>query len=91
MDKVLRFTDYEAFAYIGSGLAAMLVWDFVLGSHLVLGAEWSVLESISVLFAAYVLGHVIAAPASWLFERRFVGRFLGAPSKALFCETPQAF
>jgi len=88
MDKLLRFSEYEIFAYAASGLAAMLVWDFVFGTHWVLGAQWGVYEGVAVLFGAYVIGHVVAWPASWLLERRFVRRFLGAPATALFREAP---
>jgi hypothetical protein len=88
MDRVLRFNDYEVFAYVATGFAAMVVVDFEFGSHWVLDAQWGVSEGIAVLLAAYLVGHVIASSAAWLLERRLVRRLLGAPHQALFCEAP---
>jgi len=89
MDKVLRFSDYDVFAYIASGLAALLLCDLLLSTHIVVSAQWSVAEGVVIIFAAYVIGHVVAWPASWLIERQFVARLLGPPSKVLFVERKQ--
>jgi hypothetical protein len=88
MERVLRFNDYEVFAYIASGFAAMLVVDLVFGSHWILGIQWSLSGGVAVLLAAYLVGHVIAWSAAWLLERRLVRRVLEAPYQALFCEAP---
>jgi hypothetical protein len=88
MDKVLRFSDYEIFAYVATGFGAMLVSDVAFGTHWILGAQWSVSEALAVLLAAYVAGHILAWPAAWSLERHFVRRFLGPPYRALFSDEP---
>jgi hypothetical protein len=89
MEKVLRFSDYDVFAYIASGLAALLLCDLLLGTHVIVSAQWSVAEGVIITFAAYVVGHVVAWPSSWLIERQFVARLLGPPSMVLFVERKQ--
>jgi len=86
MDKVLRFSDYDVFAYIAAGLAAMLVCDFLIGSHWIIGANWGVSEGVAVVFGAYIAGHIVAWPAGWLIERILVGRILGRPSAVLLTD-----
>jgi hypothetical protein len=88
MERVLRFNDYDVFAYLATGFAAMLASDITLGSQWVLGAKWEVSESLAVLLTAYFIGHLIAWPAAWLLELSLVRRVLGAPSQALFSEAP---
>src|SRR5690606_3896645 len=88
MDRILRFNDYDVFAYLATGFAAMLASDITLGSQWVLGAEWEVSEGLAVLLAAYFIGHLIAWPAAWLLELSFVRRILGSPSRTLFSEAP---
>jgi hypothetical protein len=84
MDKVLRFSDYDVFAYILSGLDAMLIWDLLSGTHWIISAQWNVSDGVAIVLASYIFGHVVAWPAAWLIERRFVAHVLGRPSKALF-------
>jgi hypothetical protein len=88
MDKFLRFSDYDIFAYLATGLASLLAWDFAFGTHWVLGATWAAADAIASIFAAYIVGQIIASPAAWVLERRFVRRILGSPSRVLFCEPP---
>jgi hypothetical protein len=88
MDKVFRFSDYEIFAYVASGVGAMLISDVALGTHWILGAQWSVSEGLAILLAAYVAGHILAWAAAWSLERHFVRRSLGAPYRVLFFDEP---
>lgn len=86
MDKLLRFSDYDVFAYISAGLAALLLSDVLFSTHWIVDAQWTVASGTAVVFGCYVVGHVIAWPASFLIERQFVVRVLGPPSKVLFEE-----
>jgi len=88
MDKVFRFSDYDILAYIASGIGVMLFWDLLFDTHWIVRAQWSVPEGVTLVVAFYVIGHVVAWPAAWLAERRFVARVLGPPSQALFEESP---
>ncbi len=86
MNNLLRFSDYDVFAYLASGFATMAVLDIVLSTHLVLGASWTVSEALIAIVAAYVLGQMIAAPAAWVMERGLVGVVLGRPATLLMAE-----
>lgn len=83
MDNLARFSDYDVFAYIGSGLAALVVWDIVFSSHYVLGTQWTVAGGVLVIIASYILGQILAAPSGWLIERQFVHKVLFRPAVIL--------
>jgi hypothetical protein len=83
MDKLARFSDYDVFAYIASGLAALVVWDIVFSTNYVLGVEWTAASAVLVIAAAYIIGQILAAPSGWLIERQFVHRVLHRPSVIL--------
>lgn len=83
MDKLARFSDYDVFAYIASGLGALVVWDIVFSTHYVLGAEWTVAGGALTIAAAYIVGQILAAPSGWLIERQFVHYVLFRPSVIL--------
>jgi|SRR3954470_14075446 len=80
---MLRFSDYDIFAYVVSGIAAILAVDVVVGTHFMMGATWTVSQGIVLVIAAYVVGQILAAPSSWIIERRLVRRVLGRPTDAL--------
>jgi hypothetical protein len=83
MDHLLRFSDYDVFAYIASGLATLVVWDLMFDTTYVVGATWTVASGVLTIIAAYILGQIIASPSSWLLERLLVRRLLGQPSEIL--------
>ncbi len=83
MDKFIRFSDYDVFAYVASGLAAFVVWDIIFATHYVLGAEWTVSSGALTVAAAYIIGQIFAAPSGWLIERQFINYVLWRPSVVL--------
>jgi hypothetical protein len=83
MDKLARFSDYDVFAYIASGLAALVVWDIVFATQYVLDAQWTVASGALTIAAAYIIGQILAAPSGWLIERQFVHHVLYRPSVIL--------
>ena len=83
MDNLLRFSDYDVFAYLASGFTALAGWDLLFSTRYVIGAQWSVSSGAITIVAAYVIGQIFASPAAWLIERQFVRRFLGRPSDLL--------
>lgn len=83
MDKLARFTDYDVFAYIASGLAALVVWDIVFSTHYVLSSNWTASTGALTIAAAYIVGQILAAPSGWLVERQFVHHILYRPSVVL--------
>jgi len=88
MDKLLRFSDYDVFAYLASGFAALTGWDLLFATGYVIGAQWSVSTGILTIVAAYVIGQIIASPAAWLIERQLVRRALGHPASVLMRTEP---
>ena len=84
MDK-FKFTDFDLFAYVASGLAALLSVDLAFGSHLVLlNVDPGIAHTVLLLIAAYVLGHVVSIPAYILMEQFLLGAILLRPSILLF-------
>lgn len=88
MDKLARFSDYDVFAYVASGLAALVVWDIGFATHYVLGAEWTVASGALTIAAAYIVGQILASPSGWLIERQFVHHVLFRPSVVLLDSRP---
>lgn len=80
MDNIFRFSDYDAFAYVASGIAAMTMCDVLIGTELVLTSGWSFSEGLLFLICAYVLGHLVAIPSSILFEGIMVRGWIGVPA-----------
>jgi hypothetical protein len=88
MDKILRFSDYDVFGYLASGLALLVAWDLALGTNLVLGSQWSVADAALAIAGGYVVGHIVATFSSEFIEIRLVRGWLGAPSVVLLAEGP---
>ncbi|WP_300296866.1 hypothetical protein [Ferrovibrio sp.] len=89
MDKLGGLSDFDIFAYLATGLAAMAACDLVFATHWVIGASWSLSEGLITLPLGYVLGHILAGPAGFLIERHLVPKLLGEPKRLLFAEQPQ--
>lgn len=83
MDNLARFSDYDVFAYLASGLASLMVWDMVFSTKYVIGAQWTVAGGVITIAAAYIIGQILAAPSGWLIERQFVRHVLLRPSVIL--------
>lgn len=83
MDRLARFSDYDVFAYVASGFGGLVVWDAAFATQYVLRAEWSVASAALTVTAAYIIGQILAAPASWIIERQLVHRVLLRPSVVL--------
>lgn len=88
MDKLLRFSDYDIFGCLSTGLAALVLCDLLVGTHLVLGAQWSVADGVVVTCTSYIVGQILAAPAAWLLERQITYKLLGRPISLLLQARP---
>jgi hypothetical protein len=88
MDKLVRFSDYDVFGCIASGLTSFVIWDIVFASHFVLGAQWTVPTAAMTIAGAYIIGQILASPSGWLIERQFVHRVLFRPSVVLLDAKP---
>lgn len=81
---MFKFSDYDLFAYVATGLAALASWDAVFQTHIVLAADWTVSTATSTLALSYVIGQVIASPSAFLLEKQFVQKVIGPPPLVLF-------
>lgn len=88
MDRLIRFSDYDVFAYIASGLVALALLDLALFTEFIVGAEWTVAQGFLTIFGSYVLGQLLATPAAWFLESGFVRKVLGRPSDVLMGARP---
>jgi hypothetical protein len=83
VDKI-PFSVYEFFGYLVPGYLLIVAVDYVrVHPALLVGSPPFMLAAFWILFA-YVLGHILAMPASWLLERVIATRWLGIPSVRLF-------
>ncbi len=87
MERFIRFSDYDIWAYLSSGILTIAAWDFAFGTSWVLKADWSPSDGTLIVFAAYIIGQILATPSSWLLERRLVGMLLHSPATNLFAES----
>ncbi len=83
MDNILKFSDYDAFAYVACGVVAFAISDVLFDTRLVFTSGWTFSEGLLFLIAAYLAGHLVASPSSWVLEKLFVGKVLGAPTAHL--------
>ncbi len=81
MQGLLKFTDYEVFAYLIAGLALMIGADLVLGWEIVLRRDGSLslTEGLVRLLIAYVLGFLLDDISYWFLQRVVGGRIIGHP------------
>ena len=87
MEQYFRFSDYDLFGFLASGLAALAACDLIGGTTFLIGASWGASETTSVVLGAYVLGHVVAAFSSGVIERWLADRGLGHPVDHLLGRT----
>lgn len=88
MSDLFKFSDYDVFAYLASGLAAFAVSDVVFDTNLVIGADWSASTGALTIAGAYLAGQVLASPAAWLMQRWLVHRVLLGPTTVLMGSRP---
>ena len=84
MDGLIKFSDYDIFGYLVSGLAVLGLADLTFGTHFVFViGDWKVADAVLVIVAGYVIGHIIAAAATLVIDRFFVHTLLGKPDNIL--------
>lgn len=83
MDKI-KFNDFDLFAYVSSGLAAIFAADLIFDRQVVGDLGTLSTQTILLLFAAYVAGHVVALPSYVLMEQLLLGELFWRPSVLLF-------
>lgn len=70
------FSIYDFFGYLAAGVIVMFSWALATDAPWLKG-ELSVVVSVGLVLLGYVLGHVLAAISSWLFEQQLLRRIIG--------------
>lgn len=83
MEKFFSLNDYDIIAYLMVGVAALMVFDIVLGSAFLFRAKWNTGLVVGMLIIGYVGGHLISIPAGWLFRDIVIHGFLKEPIQHL--------
>ncbi len=78
------FTSYDFWAYLAAGFLLLGPADFVFGTNLLTGRDWSWFEISVAVSSAYVTGQLVASLSATLLERGLVGHLLGYPRNVLF-------
>jgi hypothetical protein len=86
VDK-LPFSVYDFFAYLTSGFLLLAAIDlgFFDAEHLT--EDPNLVQALLAVLGAYVVGHLVANVAAFVYERLLVGRLLGRPATILFAST----
>ena len=83
MEKI-SFTSYDFWAYLSAGFLLLLAIDKAASTHLLMRDQWTIVQRITVVSLAYVLGQLMASASSFFFEKLLVGKLLGYPRNVLF-------
>lgn len=84
MENKIPFTSYDFWAYLSSGFLLLFVMDIVAGTEIFEREQWTVVQGIIAIAAAYAVGQLVASLSSLLLERGLVDRVLGPPRIVLF-------
>lgn len=84
MDRILSpLPEYDVFAYLMVGIAALAASDLIFRSRFLIRDKWSITAVTLVVIAGYVAGQLISTPAEWILERLFVHQWLKSPAQHL--------
>jgi len=83
VDKFFRFSDYDLFGYLASGIISLGLCDIVVGTKFVLKDSWSISSAVAVILASYIVGHIISGLAALLIDRGLVRPLFGTPANLL--------
>lgn len=85
----LPFSVYDFFGYLASGFLICVGADYLAGDHWILRHDMPLHHAALWIAVSYVVGHLNAGVASFLLERRVVGKVLGRPNRNLFGHKPK--
>lgn len=89
MDKLFRFSDYDLFGYLASGIIVFGLCDVIGGSQIVWKDSWSISSAVAVILSGYVVGHIVSGLAALVIDRGIVRRLLGTPANLLMRANPR--
>lgn len=84
MKNWFPFTDYDFYAYLTSGALFLAALDYAItGGTTLLNTEWGFVLTLLVVALAYVVGQLLATPASIVVEHGFARGVLSPPAMIL--------
>ncbi len=101
MDRIIApLTDYDIFAYLMVGFAALAASDLILRTRFLIREKWDFGIGTMVIIAAYVAGQIVAVPSEWIMGRFITHQLLLEPAHHLvvskdeyktFAASPEGF
>jgi hypothetical protein len=88
--KDIPFTSYDFWGYLTAGFGMLFVADYVADTHLLNRGTWSLVESLVAIACAYMVGHVIAGMAAFLWEGLLLRKWTGVPTDILMAAAAPA-
>ena len=80
MKNYFPFTDYDFYAYLTSGAFFLSVMDFVFNdADFLMRADWTFIQIVMAVSAAYVTGHIAAMFAQLVIESFMVSKLVAKP------------
>jgi hypothetical protein len=90
VEGLFAFSEYDLIAYLMVGLAALIVFDFVLHTHFIFRGKWTTGTMTGVLILAYIIGHLVSIPSEFFLEELLAKDALGSPVSHLMPDKPCA-
>ena len=87
--KDIPFTSYDFWGYLTAGFGMLFVADYAADTHLIDRQSWSLVESLVAISLAYMVGHVIAGMAAFLWEGLLLRKWTGVPTDILMAAAPK--
>ncbi|MCG8097226.1 MAG: hypothetical protein JAZ17_26990 [Candidatus Thiodiazotropha endolucinida] len=79
-------TSYDFYSYLACGMVFLFGLDYWYSGGVYLLREWTVLQGVLAVALSYIIGQIIAIPASMILEHWLVRSVLRAPAKLLLSE-----
>lgn len=80
MSNWFPFTDYDFYAYLTTGMIVLFSLDYgITGGEIVFRETWSFMHIVFAIAIAYIVGQIVAMPASILLEHGVVRRIFRPP------------
>jgi hypothetical protein len=81
--KDIPFTSYDFWGYLTAGFGMLFVADYVWDTKHLQRDSWMLVEGLVAVALAYMVGHVIAGMAAFLWEGVLLRQWIGAPTDLL--------
>jgi len=79
-------TSYDFYSYLACGMVFLIGLDYCYTSGQLLRHDWTVFQGTIAIALAYIVGQIIAIPASMIFEHWLVRNILRPPAVVMLSE-----